>query len=59
MAKFISLTEREDEKGQTLVEYALIIALMSILLVGALTALKTGVGDVFSDIVAALGAAGS
>ena len=38
--------------GQTLVEYALIIALVSIALVAALTALRGGVSGVFSNIVA-------
>ena len=42
-----------EEAGQTLVEYALIIALVSIVLVGALTALAGGIGGVFADIVAA------
>ena len=41
-----------DEEGQTLVEYALIIALVSIALVASLTALKTGIQGVFTDIVA-------
>lgn len=50
--------ETSREEGQTLVEYALIIALMSIALVAALTALGTGVEGVFDDILAALGAAG-
>ncbi len=47
------LQSRKDQKGQGLVEYALIIALVSILLVAALTALKDGIAGVFSDIVAA------
>jgi Flp pilus assembly pilin Flp len=46
------------EEGQTLVEYALIIALMSIALVGALGLLRGGVGDVFDDIVNELSGAG-
>lgn len=50
-----SLTEvKEREGGQTLVEYALILALVSVLLVGALTALQIGIGGVFSDVVGAL-----
>ena len=44
-----SLTENEE--GQGLVEYALIIALVSILLVGALTGLKDGIAGVFDTIV--------
>lgn len=38
------------ERGQGLVEYALIIALVAILLVGALTALKGQLSTVFSNI---------
>ena len=44
-------TEREEE-GQTLVEYALIIALVSIALVAALSLLATSIGNVFSNIEA-------
>jgi pilus assembly protein Flp/PilA len=40
----------EREEGQTLVEYALIIALVSVVLVVALEALAGGIGAVFSDI---------
>jgi len=43
-----------SDEGQTLVEYALIIALVSIVLVGALTALSGGIGGTFGDIVGQL-----
>lgn len=42
-------------EGQGLVEYALIIALVSIALIAALTALAGGIGNVFSTIQDALG----
>ena len=42
------------EEGQTLVEYALIIALVAVLLVGALTALQGGISGAFSSIVSSL-----
>ena len=42
------------EKGQSLVEYALIIALVAVLLVASLTALKGGIGDTFTTIVSSL-----
>ena len=45
------MTWVREEAGQTLVEYALIIALVSIVLVGALVALEGGINGVFSDIV--------
>ncbi len=50
---------REREEGQTLVEYALIIALVSVALVAALTALKVDIGEVFTRIGAALDGAGA
>ena len=50
--KLMAWKEKSEEDGQTLVEYALIIALVSVAIVGSLTALKTGIGNVFSNIVA-------
>jgi Flp pilus assembly pilin Flp len=41
----------ESEEGQDLVEYALIIALVSIALVAALGVLTGGISGVFQDIV--------
>ncbi len=46
------LKSRED--GQGLVEYALIIALVSILLIGALTALQVDIAGIFTGITDAL-----
>jgi Flp pilus assembly pilin Flp len=51
----LAMKEEAHAEGQTLVEYALIIALMSVALVGALTLLKGGVGGVFDTIIAKLG----
>jgi pilus assembly protein Flp/PilA len=45
---------RSQEEGQGLVEYALIIALVAVLLVGALTALQGGISGTFSDITGSL-----
>jgi pilus assembly protein Flp/PilA len=42
------------EKGQGLVEYALILVLVAIVVIVALTALGPIIGDVFSDINVAL-----
>jgi Flp pilus assembly pilin Flp len=42
------------ERGQTLVEYALIISVISLGVVGAMTLLKSQLVQVFSDIVSAL-----
>ena len=46
---------KHREEGQGLVEYALIIALVSIALVGALQALAGGIDGVFQTIIAAFG----
>jgi len=42
------------ENGQSLVEYALIIALVAVVLVAGLTALQGGIGTTFTNIVASL-----
>ena len=47
--KLVNAMENREE-GQGLVEYALIIALVSIVLVVALNTLAGGVGNVFSNI---------
>ena len=47
-----SLHEEAHEEGQTLVEYAMIIAFTIIPLVLALEALGAGVGDLFQDVIA-------
>ena len=46
--------KERDEEGQTLVEYALIIALISVALVASLTLLKNNIENVFSNISAAM-----
>ena len=48
---------RSDERGQGLVEYALIIALVSVALVAALVVLKGGIDDAFKQVSDALIAA--
>ena len=50
--KLVAWKEAREEEGQTLVEYALIIALVSIALVAALSLLATNIGNVFSNISA-------
>ena len=47
-------TVREREEGQALVEYALILALVSVVSIGVLTALGTGIGATLQDAVDAL-----
>jgi len=47
------------KEGQGLVEYALLIALVAIALVGALTILSDPVNGIFGNIISALKSAGS
>jgi pilus assembly protein Flp/PilA len=47
---------RLDERGQTLVEYALILALVAIALLGTLQAFGGGVGGLYGTIQAAVDA---
>jgi pilus assembly protein Flp/PilA len=46
-----------DESGQGLVEYALIIALVSVALIVSLTTLKNSINNVFNRVGTALNAA--
>ena len=55
LVAWLSKFDREDE-GQGLVEYALIIVLVSIVAMVALNALGTSVSKVFTDITAQLDA---
>ncbi|HVC34789.1 MAG TPA: Flp family type IVb pilin [Chloroflexota bacterium] len=48
-----------DQEGQGLVEYALIIAVVGVMLVGALVALRGGIGNTFSNIQAKLATNGN
>ena len=45
---------RDEDEGQTLVEYALIISLVSIALVVGLGLLATGIGGTFTKVIAKL-----
>ena len=45
-----SLSSKKHEKGQGLVEYALILVLVAIVVIAALTVLGPRVGNVFSKI---------
>jgi len=48
------LDARDQEEGQTLVEYALILALVSIGTIAALLALTGKINDVFNQVITAL-----
>lgn len=43
-----------EEEGQGLVEYALIIALIAVLLVSSLQSVRTGIANTFTNIVSHL-----
>ena len=49
------LTAMKNEEGQGMAEYALIIALVAIVLAASLTSLQGGIANVFSSIVSAFG----
>lgn len=44
-----------EEEGQGMVEYALIIALVAVILIGALTAMQGGIKGTFNSITNSLG----
>lgn len=46
----IKLYFSQDEKGQTLVEYALILVLIAIVVIAMLTATGTAVNNTFSTV---------
>ena len=45
---------RDEERGQGLVEYSLVLAFVSVLMVTALRSLKNGISNSFSNGVSAL-----
>lgn len=45
---------RNREEGQAMVEYALILSLVSVVAIGALTLIGTNVNTIFGSIAAAL-----
>lgn len=51
---FLSRIDTRQEKGQTLIEYALIIVLIAIVVIVALTALGPQIATIFNNIKDAL-----
>ncbi|HEX8471266.1 MAG TPA: Flp family type IVb pilin [Brevundimonas sp.] len=58
MTKFISKFV-QDESGATAIEYGLIAALISVAIIGAVTALGTNLTGAFGRVSSALGTAGT
>ncbi len=54
-----ALRSLRREEGQGLVEYALIIVLVAIVIIGALSLLGEEIEDVFQDITTELGGTGT
>jgi pilus assembly protein Flp/PilA len=55
MQRFIRfLAHLSDDQGATAIEYALIAALISIVIVGAATAIGTSLNTTFNSVAAAL-----
>ncbi|MBL8077090.1 MAG: Flp family type IVb pilin [Anaerolineales bacterium] len=52
-------SNKKHEKGQGLVEYALILVLVAIVVIGTLTILGPSIGNVFSSINNSITTAGS
>lgn len=44
----------KNEKGATMVEYAMMVSLIAVVCILAVTAVGTGTNDTFNDVVAAL-----
>ena len=53
MTNFLSMLKKNDE-GQDLLEYALLVALIAIVAVGAVTAAGTQVSNIFNQIATAI-----
>ena len=54
VARVLTTRLRREDEGQTLVEYALILALVSIVAIGALTLLGDKINTVLGDVTDAL-----
>jgi pilus assembly protein Flp/PilA len=51
---YYNLPTIENEEGQGMAEYALILALIAVILIGALSALQGGIAGAFSGVTAGL-----
>lgn len=46
---------RRDEEGQTMAEYAVVLAVITVVIIGALTALSGGIGNALQAVADELG----
>jgi pilus assembly protein Flp/PilA len=54
ISTFLARFQREDEEGQTLVEYGLLLALIAIIVIVALLFLGPIVSNIFSNVATQL-----
>lgn len=45
---------QRDEEGQTMAEYAVVLAVITVVIIGALTALAGGIGNALDSVTAVL-----
>jgi len=50
VSNFLALIRRDDEEGQTLVEYGLLLALIAIVVIAALVVLGPIVSGIFTEV---------
>ena len=50
LAAYLRARFADDERGASLVEYALLVALIAVVVIGAVTLLGTTASDTFSDV---------
>ncbi len=55
MIKRISIRLIKDESGAGMVEYALLVALVGVLLIGTMVALTGGINSAFNSAISAMG----
>ena len=55
VSNFLALIRRDDEEGQTLVEYGLLLALIAIVVIAALIILGPIVSGIFDEVGDSLG----
>jgi pilus assembly protein Flp/PilA len=55
----ILLAGRDEEKGATAVEYGLMVALIAVVIIGAVSALGLGLSEKFDEVVEAVTGAGA